>query len=262
MVHTKQQIGRLFAVVVTAGALSCGLATTHPAFAEQVADSASFDRVERPPRIAPIRSRPEGQTYGRWAAEWWQWALGVPADVNPGIDDNGEFCDQRQVGDVWFLAGTFPILGFPPEVERECTVPGGKSLFFPLINIGYFASLSDAPERRTEEFLREQARCPFPVELFVEIDGFEIRRATRFFTGARGSQSPFFNVQLPPGNILGADETVIPQLVFSPSAEEGYYLFVRPLAPGEHRIEWIAKGCTADGVVTQEITYNLTVDDD
>lgn len=31
------------------------------------------------PRIAPIGTMPAGQTYGRWAAEWWQWALGIPS---------------------------------------------------------------------------------------------------------------------------------------------------------------------------------------
>jgi hypothetical protein len=30
------------------------------------------------PLIAPIDTKPAGRTYGRWAAEWWQWALGVP----------------------------------------------------------------------------------------------------------------------------------------------------------------------------------------
>jgi hypothetical protein len=35
------------------------------------------------PIIAPISTTPGGPTYGRWAAEWWQWALGIPAATNP-----------------------------------------------------------------------------------------------------------------------------------------------------------------------------------
>ena len=66
------------------------------------------------PSIAPIDSKPLGQTYGRWAAEWWQWALGVPAGKNPILDTTGQFCDQRQVGEVWFLAGA-------PAVARQAT---------------------------------------------------------------------------------------------------------------------------------------------
>ena len=72
------------------------------------------------------------------------------------------------------------------------------------------------------------------------IDGFKVPNRLRFFTGASGSQSPIFNIQLPPGNLFGVDETVVPELVLSPSAEQGYYLFVRPLSPGTHTIRWIA----------------------
>ena len=42
------------------------------------------------PLIAPIRTSPEGQTYGRWAVEWWQRALGIPAAVNPLTDTTGK----------------------------------------------------------------------------------------------------------------------------------------------------------------------------
>jgi hypothetical protein len=51
-------------------------------------------------RIAPIHTKPAGQTYGRWAAEWWQWALGIPGAVNPLTDTTGQHCAQRQVDEV------------------------------------------------------------------------------------------------------------------------------------------------------------------
>ena len=205
--------------------------------------------------IAPIRARPEGQSYGRWAAEWWQWALGIPAEVNPLTDTTGEDCAQRQVDTVWFLAGSVSS----DPVVRNCEIPAGKSLFFPLINTFYGAFLNDTPETRTEEFVREAGSCTDPAQISLKIDGFEIRRPTRFFTGASGSQSPIFNVQLPPGNLFGADETTVPELVLSPSAEQGYYLFVRPLSPGTHTMRWIASGCTPGA--SQDITYYLRVVD-
>src|SRR5262245_31911006 len=219
---------------------------THPAVAEDADD-------DQRPRIAPIGSRAEGQTYGRWAAEWWQWALGIPADVNPLTDTTGEHCAQRQVDQVWFLAGSVST----DPVVRTCKIPEGKSLFFPLINTLYGAFLNDPPETRTEEFVREAGSCTEPAQISVQIDGFEIRRPTRFFTGASGSQSPIFNIQLPPGNLPGFDEIMVPELVLSPSAEQGYYLFVRPLSRGTHTIRWIASGCTPGG--SQDITYHLKV---
>jgi hypothetical protein len=205
------------------------------------------------PQIAPIETIPEGQTYGRWAAEWWQWALGVPAAVNPLTDTTGEHCAQRQVDKVWFLAGSTTT----DPVVRACEVPAAKSLFFPLINTFYGAFLNDPPETRTEEFVRQAGSCTEPVELSVRIDGFTVPNPLQFFTGASGSQSPLFNVQLPPGNLPGFDETMVPELVLSPSAEQGYYLFVQPLRPGIHTIHWTASGCTPN--LSQDITYNLTV---
>lgn len=249
--ETLQKFGRITAVVMVIIGMFMSLAP-----ATLLAEGGRA-------RIAPINTKPGGQSYGRWAAEWWQWALGVPGPVNPLSDTTGENCGQRQIDDVWFLAGTSSFNPIPMPVIRTCTVPAGKALFFPLINNAFFAFLTDLPEQRTEEFLRENAKCEFPVELFVEIDGVEVRRRlTRFFTGESGSrsQSPLFNVQLTPDNFFGLGPEVIPELVLSPSAEEGYYLFIQPLRPGEHTLHWQATGCS-DPMNIQDITYNLTIMD-
>jgi hypothetical protein len=203
--------------------------------------------------IAPIDTQPRGQTYGRWAAEWWQWVLGVPAAVNPLTDLTGQNCGQRQVDDVWFLAGSLS----PDPVVRACTISAGKSLFIPLINSFYGAFLNDPPATRTELFVRAAARCTEPAQITATIDGFVVPEPNRFFTGISGSQSPVFNVQMPPGNLFGADETTVPELVLSPSAEQGYYLFVWSLPPGAHTVRWFASGCTP-GLI-QDVTYHLTV---
>lgn len=208
----------------------------------------------KPPLVAPASTSPHGQTYGRWAAEWWQWALGIPAVKNPILDPTGEFCQERQLGKVWFLAGSF---GTDPVV-RNCTVPRGTALFFPLINTLYGAFLNDPPETRTEEAVRELSKCMVPVtELSLVIDGFAVPRLFRFFTGESRRQSPLFNIQLPPDNVTGLDETIIPELVLSPSAEQGYYVFVRPLPPGNHTIQFAAAGCFPG--FTQNVLYNITV---
>jgi hypothetical protein len=229
-----------------AGVVAVGL-TSSAARADDRAD----DTV---PVIAPISSKPAGQTYGRWAAEWQQWALGIPLAVNPVVDTTGEHCAQRQVDKVWFLAGSFSTV----PVVRSCEIPAGKALFFPLIDNAYGAFLNDPPETRTEEFVREAGSCTERATISVQIDGRRVVRPTRFFTGESGSPSPFFNVQLPPGNVFGADEMAIPELVLSPSAEQGYYLFVEPLPPGPHQIKWVADGCSSENF-HQDIEYNLIV---
>jgi hypothetical protein len=215
--------------------------------------AASAQADDLTPRLAPIHGIPAGQTYGRWAAEWWQWALGIPGAVNPLTDPTGAHCAQRQVDEVWFLAGSTS----PAPVVRTCEVPAGRALFFPLINTFYGAFLNDPPEQRTEAFVRAAGSCTEPALISVRIDDFHVPQPTRFFTGTSGSPSPLFNVQLPPGNLFGVDATEVPELVLSPSAEQGYYLFVRPLPPGPHTLRWIASGCTPGNA--QDITYQLTV---
>ena len=201
--------------------------------------------------IEPINSTPQGQTYGRWAAAWFQWVYQIPAAENPLNDTTGKNCDQRQVDEVWFLAGVFGS----GEAERTCTIPAGKSLFFPLINNGYGAFLNDPANTRTEEYVRQQAACSLPVNISVQIDQFKVPRPDRFFTGPSGSQSPLFNIQLPPDNFFGLTVSDAPELALSPSAEQGYYLLLRPLTAGSHRIHWTATGCAN----AQDITYHLMV---
>lgn len=203
--------------------------------------------------VAPINSNPEGQTYGRWAAAWFQWVYQIPLAENPLNDQTGQNCSQRQVNDVWFLAGVF----LSGSAARICTIPSGKSLFFPLINNGYGAFLSDPPDQRTEKYLREQAACTLPANISVWIDGLKVPRPDRFFTGPSGSQSPIFNIQLPPANFFGLTESDAPELGLTPSAEQGYYLFLNPLPPGQHTIHWVAAGCTMGA--SQDIAYHLTV---
>lgn len=199
--------------------------------------------------IAPIKSNPVGQSYGNWSATWWKWVLGIPVAVNPLLDTTGEFCTQGQVDKVWFLAGTFG-----GTADRSCTVPTGKALFFPLINNFAGAFLTDPAEQRTEEYIRALASCTVPANISASIDGSPIPNPTDFFTGPSGSPSPIFNVQLPPGSLFGDD---VPELKLTPSAEQGYYLLVRPLPPGKHTIRWTASGCTPGN--SQDITYHLTV---
>ena len=200
------------------------------------------------PRIAPIQSHPDGKTYGQWAANWWQWASQTPMSINPLLDKGD--CSVGQKGHVWFLGGTLPS-DTRKSVVRNCTVPTGTKLFFPLINAFSGAFLNDPPEMRTEEYLRAQvAYIKEPTLLEAEIDGVRVKNPTQYL-----EKSPLFDVKLPTDNIYGVDESAVPQLLLSPSVDQGYYLFLQPLPPGRHTIKWKAK----IGSSEQNITYNIEV---
>jgi hypothetical protein len=195
--------------------------------------------------IAPPQSKPHGRSYSEWAAEWWQWALTIPVSSNPVLDLTGEDCAVNQPDHVWFLAGAFN--GGEP-VTRECTIPAGRALLFPLTNSAYVAFPDDPPETRTEEFIRAQVACAEGTTFsLVEIDGVPVRDPGRYF-----EESVVFEVVLQEDNLFGAPVG----FTLSPSVDAGYYLLLTPLPPGEHTIHWqVTSGCG----FSQDITYHLTV---
>src|SRR5688500_6634401 len=77
-----------------------------------------------------------GLTYGEWSARWWQWVISIPSQRNPVKAEGRLNCGIAQSGPVFFLAGSAPPL--TPPVVRECTVPAGKDLFYPLVNLSLF----------------------------------------------------------------------------------------------------------------------------
>ena len=72
----------------------------------------------------------DAPTVRELSAAWWQWALSIPASVNPLGDPTGSLCGVGQHGKVWFLGGTLD--GSP--ANRSCKVPAGTAIFFPVIN--------------------------------------------------------------------------------------------------------------------------------
>ena len=97
------------------------------------------------PRVLPPNSTPHGATYGEWGARWWQWCFALPISENPMFDTTGEHAAAGQHGSVWFLAGTFT--GGDPDVARNVTIPPGKALLIPIINVE--GSLADTPQAST-----------------------------------------------------------------------------------------------------------------
>jgi hypothetical protein len=69
-------------------------------------------------------------------------------------------------------------------------------------------------------------------------------------------KSIIFRLVLPEDNVFGVTEDVVPELILSPSVDEGFYLFLTPLTPGQHTIRWQSN---ADCGVSEDITYRWNV---
>jgi hypothetical protein len=187
------------------------------------------------------RARPHGQSLPAWTADWWTWVLSQPLATNPVLDDTGEDCAVAQEGHVWFLAGTFG-----GAVTRECVVPAGKTLFFPVVNEVYCAFESDPDAEKEDAFLRAKVAHieKGAANLSVTVDG-RPQRALRYV------ESDVFFVVLPADNVFGLPAGT----EVGPCVDAGYYAFVHPLSVGEHTIE--IQG-TSPGIAV-DVRYELTV---
>lgn len=194
--------------------------------------------------VYPPYNPPLARSYSTHAANWWKWVLAQPADKSPLLDTTGANCGQGQSGLVFYLAGSTS----DQPVVRNCTVPAGKHIVFPVVNAAYFAFLDDPADQRTEAFIRSQVEyIKDSTELEVEIDGVPVPNVSRFF-----ERSDIFHVTLPANNIFELPAG----FKLSPSADAGFYIGITPLLGGKHTIHFHGK--TPDGFV-QDVTYNLNV---
>jgi hypothetical protein len=164
----------------------------------------------------------------------------------PIVENGAVDCTRGQAGRVWFLAGTFG-----GEAVRSCTIPPGKSLFFPLVN-GIWWLPEDAPDVTG---LRRGVGGGFdgPFQFECTVDG----TPCAWFTPITRQQSNALPLDLPPG---GAAESwgYAPGLRPA-SVADGYWVMLDPLPRGRHVIHFSARAAEVENGFALDVTYNLLV---
>ena len=215
-------------------------------------------------KVLPPGSTPYGKSYGEWGAAWWQWATSFPLEVNPVYNDpTGAFASLGQSGPVWFLAGTSDA-----TAVRTCTVPTGKALFFPIINIMNDYPCPDpnfqpAPGQTLENFLTQGAHwyIDHVTALAADVDGVALQDLESY-----RAYSKMFYVTMDPSLIVWDPCNIGPAP--QPAVSEGYWIMLAPLTPGYHTIHFTGTWLftlEADGfdwLFTVDVTYLLTVGKD
>ena len=227
---------RLLVVVVAAFLLGTGLLV--PA-----AGSAP------PAHVFSPAARPYGASLGEWQARWFQWFMEIPAPTNPIFDETGELCSVGQAGPVWFTA---PV-AHPGTTTRSCTIPAGKSIF--VLGIGNECSNIEPPPffGATEAELRECAAAGFEfafgdATISIAVDGVDVGDLDRYRT-----QTPLFSYTLPADNLFGLPAGTTASMAIS----DGNAVIVKPLPPGQHRLETHIEAPVLGG--TTDVIYNLTI---
>ncbi|MBI4815061.1 MAG: hypothetical protein HY791_02310 [Deltaproteobacteria bacterium] len=205
------------------------------------------------PRLLAPQLKEAGKTYEQWSAEWWQWAMKIPAATNPVLDSTGANCGVGQKGPVWFLAGTFGT-----TETRSCNIPINKFLFFPLLNLVWFNTQND-PQAWTITGLQDHIR-PYITQgtVTMELDGksYTNEELAPFLT-----ESPAFLCRFDETDpVLGVTPAKCPAggdgtLHCHPCASSGWFVMVRPLSPGDHTLRFTG---TLPWFSTS-VTYNLHV---
>jgi hypothetical protein len=225
------------------------------------------------PNIAPANSSAYGKTYSQWADAWWQWVLTLraPNDPNPFTSQN---CVKTNNTDkVFFLTGTQG-----GSATRDCVIPTGTPLFFPLVNIAWaenpalYANPKLTPRYTPTviaDFLR-QAYASDKVYLEAWIDGVPVKslQNSAYYEVITDPKHPFPSYILPGNYAIGTDTTL--DWV---GVSGGYFLLLHPLTPGNHTIVFTGKviaestlaipkdagGSFTIGKFANSVTYNIKV---
>jgi hypothetical protein len=161
------------------------------------------------------------------AARWVQWVAAAGLDESPIDDKTGEKGAANQPSDVWFLAGCRG-----GQVHRRVAVPGGRDLFFPVINWWFRADkvpdISPILERMHGSVAVDGV--PMEPDLIVTPEPFTV-------VGARFND---ITLRTKPRSIVTS----------------GLWKSVPALGPGEHEVHVVA----GDGFdFTLDVRYQLPV---
>lgn len=208
--------------------------------------------------IAPTATV-DGKSYAQQSALWWQWALSIPKADNP---IEGKACNKSQSGNVFFLAGTAD----GKAATRSCTIPSGKTLFFPLVNgICYPCHEEEGcGTSKTKAELTECAKMPALKALEASVDGVALTgldqhkfTSDQFSWKAPTSGDPAFACMGP----IEANTCGIP-LGDRFGVSEGYWVALEPLSKGKHTLKFkaVIPGSGGDPDFVQDVTYDLTIE--
>jgi len=200
------------------------------------------------PASAPVAGA--GLATGQQSVEWWQWVLSIPPANNPLLDTTGDQCMLGQHGQAWFLAGSWA-----GSVTRECDVPQGATLFFPVINeinfdtpgqCGQGAALPSSYYRSLSKAFVDGA-----ANLSVTLDGSPVGPLRRM-------TSSVFEIALPDDNIfVGACTPDLTGGIYSPAVDDGYYVKMNVPASGSHTLHIHAEQPSQNFVL--DVIYTLNV---
>lgn len=164
----------------------------------------------------------KGFSLSEYSVLWWTWIYSIPKNkVNPVIDPDGKSCSFNQSGDVWFLAGS---PGDNQRYIRDCIIPKGKHLFFPIITL-----ISTTKAMCQDAILKAEIDSDYIKKIEVTLDDKILPDPLKFHAASPGC----FRLK---GYLDGYSG-----LGRYPVASDGYWILMNPLDAGEHVLSFRAE---------------------
>ena len=199
-----------------------------------------------------IAEKPFGSGYASWCEAWVKHIYSTPCDQNPLAASTENRNDHEQVGPVFFLAGT---LG--GTIERTATISATQGIFFPVLNYVAtypcpYAGFKPAPGQSLKDFLMRKATemVDQGTHMSVTLDDMRISDLIPY----RVTTELFYFNALPELTCL--DACVTGEL--HPAQADGYWIMLRPLAPGQHKLQYKASYPKVGWVM--DVMYYLNVE--
>jgi hypothetical protein len=204
-----------------------------------------------------VGSSPYNIPYKDWAAKWWQWYVSVPKTHSPNNLDypnhiQNQSCSVLQDPSlpVFFL--------FTPYVEekvadRTCDIPQGKAILIPIVSGEMDTGDPTLRENSTKGLIDSATSGNDNAVISVKLDDtpldFNHDQKYRILTNP-------FEINLPEHNIWEEKEKPGKYT----GVAEGYYLFLKPLAIGNHTLYYEAgTGEPNPNQYAQSVIYHLNV---
>lgn len=205
---------------------------------------------------------PFGKPYENWIQDWWKWNAAIgrdPVTSFAGVKENG--CLINKEGPVVMLID--PAVG--GKLNQRCEISSGQGILFPAWSAECDHSMN-ATQYMSLEQLSECARgynlgkvkvnvwvdnAPFAKVDVIDYKTNELINATELYTKG-------FNITTPKDSHLDVE---LPGT--SPGAVHGWFVFLKPLTPGEHTVRYVndVRETTLGAGNTNhaDITYSLKV---
>lgn len=193
------------------------------------------------PEMYPLRSKPFGKSWEEWAALWCNWLLSIPKPINPALDTSGANCFHNQNHqNVWYLAGSFYN---EKTIVRKCKIPKDRSIFFAILDKE--DSFAEDLDLSTREQLKDRAKRSMDkvIHLEASVDGIQLKNLYDYRI-----QSTYFDLFFPKDPVYDVKSGLTCSVV------NGYFVFLKPFSPGNHKIHFAGELLISDDKVKDQLT--------